>query len=357
MAVRLRFRSDVPVGINLSGGLDSSALLGAVQLVQGADSDIKAFTYVTGEPNTTNSRGCGPCWNAPTIPSKCASSVRTRSPRWPSVFRHAPTSRLAVYRPSCTRSCSIKLARPGSSSSSTAREWTNSGQATITMPPTRASPCDSSRVPPTAPVRPECLTEEFRALAAPMSPIARFSDRLRNLQYRDIRHTKMPKALRFNDRASMRVSTELREPFLDHRLFELALRQPECRKVRQGTHKWLLRELARRWLPTPVVEAPKRAVSTPQREWLRGPLKSWVEGNIADGLHAVGGPWLDASAVWRAWDEYSRGGTDNSFFVWQWVSIGLISRAGAPSINQARLRADARVPNDHHKLGSTSRVL
>ena len=41
--------SDVPVGVNLSGGLDSSALLGLIQQLQGADSDVKAFTFVTGD--------------------------------------------------------------------------------------------------------------------------------------------------------------------------------------------------------------------------------------------------------------------------------------------------------------------
>src|SRR6266850_2125584 len=49
-SVSLRFRSDVPVGINLSGGLDSSTLLGLVHAVQGEDSDVKAFTFCTGDP-------------------------------------------------------------------------------------------------------------------------------------------------------------------------------------------------------------------------------------------------------------------------------------------------------------------
>src|SRR5262249_28744262 len=49
-SVRLRFRSDVPVGINLSGGLDSSALLSLVHAIDRDRSDVKAFTFITGDP-------------------------------------------------------------------------------------------------------------------------------------------------------------------------------------------------------------------------------------------------------------------------------------------------------------------
>jgi asparagine synthase (glutamine-hydrolysing) len=50
-SVKLRFRADVAVGINLSGGLDSSTLLGLVHAAQGADSNVKAFTFCTGDPS------------------------------------------------------------------------------------------------------------------------------------------------------------------------------------------------------------------------------------------------------------------------------------------------------------------
>jgi asparagine synthase (glutamine-hydrolysing) len=175
-------------------------------------------------------------------------------------------------------------------------------------------------------VRMECLEPDFRRLAPEWKAPAKFSDRLRNLQVRDALHTKIPRALRFNDRASMRSSTELREPFLDHRLFELALRQPAERKILNGVRKRLLRELACQLAPAGVVEAPKRPLQTPQREWLRGPLKAWAEEQIRAALDGWAGTWLDTPAVLSAWREFLEERTDNSFFVWQWISLGMITR-------------------------------
>jgi asparagine synthase (glutamine-hydrolysing) len=176
-----------------------------------------------------------------------------------------------------------------------------------------------------SPVRPESLAQEFRSLAEPLEQARPFPDALRNTQYRDARYTKIPRALRFNDRASMRSSTELREPFLDHRLFELALRQPPERKIAGDTRKWLLREIARELLPGGVVEAPKRPLQTPQREWLRGPLRGWASELIEHSLDRHGGAWLDANVVRSEWQKFLRAESDNSFYVWQWISLGLLS--------------------------------
>src|SRR5690606_34380735 len=81
-----------------------------------------------------------------------------------------------------------------------------------------------------SPYKTEVLNSDFFKLASrPIYPEP-FANRLQNLQYRDLFYTKIPRALRFNDRVSMAYSTELREPFLDYRLVEFAFAQPEAYK-------------------------------------------------------------------------------------------------------------------------------
>ena len=74
-----------------------------------------------------------------------------------------------------------------------------------------------------------------------------------NKQYRDLFYTKIPRALRFNDRVSMAYSTELREPFLDYRLVEYAFAQPYEYKIKDGIQKYLLRELVSEYLDDSIV--------------------------------------------------------------------------------------------------------
>jgi asparagine synthase (glutamine-hydrolysing) len=326
-SIKLRFRADVPVGINLSGGLDSSTLLGGVQSVQGAGSDVSAFTYVTGHAGydelpwvqqmlaRTQHPSIVATVTAEEVPALAASLQAYED----EPFGGVPTIGYArLFEQARASGVVVLLDGQGMD-----EQW-----AGYDYYRTAAAGGTAGLVQGMAhsPVRPDCLTGDFRALSQRSSIPEPFSDPLRNVQYRDACFTKIPRALRFNDRASMRASTELREPFLDHRLFELAFRQPSDRKIRNGTQKWLLREIAQRWLPIAVAEAPKRPVSTPQREWTRGPLRGWVEDCLVEAVGTVGGAWLDRVSVWRAWEAFRRGAVDNSFFVWQWISIALILR-------------------------------
>ena len=90
----------------------------------------------------------------------------------------------------------------------------------------------------------------------------------------------------------------------------------EIGHVRQRIHE----------LPDEIVEAPKRPLQTPQREWLRGPLRPWANDCIEAALGRWGDSWLEAAPVRSEWRSYCEGQHDNSFFVWQWISLGLMTQ-------------------------------
>ncbi|HEY8831618.1 MAG TPA: asparagine synthase-related protein, partial [Gemmatimonadaceae bacterium] len=325
-SVRLRFRSDVPVGINLSGGVDSSLLLGLVHAIQGAESDVSVFTFITNDSRydelpwvqqmldrTRHRLVC--CSLSPEQVPDLAVSVQSNQD---GPFGGIPTLAYArIFEEARAQRITVLLDGQGMDEQWAGYDYYRGDEAD--------SAASFVQGTVSSPVRPECLAPEFAALAGAFETPRPFPDRLRNLQYRDAVFTKIPRALRFNDRVSMRSSRELREPFLDHRLFELALRQPARRKVQGDTGKWMLRQIANRVAPPHLVTAPKRPLQTPQREWLRGPLAEWAKELIDEAVN-VGGGWFDSRKVFDHWERFRRGEGENSFFIWQWINLGLASK-------------------------------
>ncbi|MDJ0985051.1 MAG: asparagine synthase (glutamine-hydrolyzing) [Desulfobacterales bacterium] len=327
--IALRFRSDVPVGICLSGGLDSSLLLGLVNRFHGMDSAVNAFTFYCGDPNYDETpwvelmlkdtqHPWHPCLlDAEMIPH-LASEVQQFQDE---PFGGFPTLGMAlVYNHARSKGVTVLLDGNGMDEGWAGYEYYQKSASIDAA----KGPVQGTRSPTT---RPDSLQPEFAEQSESFQPPTPFGNPLRDLQYRDIRHAKIPRAMRFSDRVSMMFSREVREPFLDHRIVELGLRQPESRKLKEGHGKWLLRQVARNLLPEGVYEAPKRPVQTPQREWLRGPLAGWAQELIEDGLSHWGREWLNEKKVRAAWRSFCEHGSDNSFPIWQWLSIGLMSRA------------------------------
>lgn len=327
-SVRLRFRSDVPVGINLSGGLDSSVLLGLVQAIQGPESDIKAFTFTTGDSaydelpwvHQMLEQTHHPLVECRLTPEEVPSLAEEVARCQDEPFGGLPTLAYArLFRQARKHGVIVLLDGQGMDEQWAGYDYYQKAEG-IGQTALLQGAADR-------PVRPECLAPELSALAQEPDFPQPYPDRLRNLQYRDAFFTKIPRALRFNDRSSMLSSTELREPFLDHRLFELAFRQPAEIKIRRGVSKWLLRQLAQEILPAGVVQAPKRPLQTPQREWLRGPLRAWAWEGIEVALRRHAG-WFDVAAVEANWKRFLAGESDNSFYVWQWLSAAWATTAG-----------------------------
>jgi asparagine synthase (glutamine-hydrolysing) len=312
-SVALRFRSDVPVGFNLSGGLDSSALLAVVDHLFPEQTTINAFTFYTNDERYDELPWVNAMVQQTLSPlTAClltVDDVRERVADMCNVqdepFGGIPTLAYSRVFQEASKSVVVLLDGQGMDEAWAGYDYYTNGSG-YTVQGAASSP-----------VRPHALNDAFRAQATGLSCPKPFQDPVQNLQYRDLFYTKIPRALRFNDRVSMMYSTELREPFLDYRLVELAFAQPTQMKLRDGQRKWMLRRIASRFLGGHISQAPKRALQTPQREWLAGLLRPMVELSI-DKLsdHA----WFNADELRKEWAAYLHGEQDNSFYVWQWVN-------------------------------------
>lgn len=97
-----------------------------------------------------------------------------------------------------------------------------------------------------------------------------FDNELNNLLYWHLVRQSIPALLHYEDRNSMAFSIEARTPFLDYRLVEFCLGLPYDLKMRHGTTKYLLRRALRDDLPREIVERKdKKGYPTPMARWLR----------------------------------------------------------------------------------------
>jgi asparagine synthase (glutamine-hydrolysing) len=114
--------------------------------------------------------------------------------------------------------------------------------------------------------------------------------------------------LRDTDAMSMAQSLEVRVPFLDHRLIELVARLPQSVKRNGHTPKALLVHALADLLPPEVVRQRKRTFTLPWEYWLRESLRDRVAAEMS-GIAASLEQVLEAGAVWRTWSDFLQGRT------------------------------------------------
>lgn len=115
------------------------------------------------------------------------------------------------------------------------------------------------------------------------------------------------------DRASMATSLEARVPLLDHRIVERAWRTDPRDLVRDGLTKWPLREVLYRRVPRELIERPKMGFGVPMGDWLRGPLRAWAERDLAQ---VAAGGLVRSGPVARRWREHLSGRRNWQLSLW-----------------------------------------
>ena len=117
------------------------------------------------------------------------------------------------------------------------------------------------------------------------------------------------------DRASMAVSLEARVPFLDYRLVEFIWRLPLDFKIHRGQAKRILRSILTRYVPPRLFERPKMGFDLPLGQWLRGPLRPWVE-DLLDATKLRHQGVFNPLPIRQAWMQHLHGRQNRAKELW-----------------------------------------
>lgn len=321
-SLRLHLRSDVPVGINLSSGIDSLSLFYEYKRL-GELQHLSIFTMGFEDPDADESREIERLAKQEGVPF-------TRVPITPSVqtdwFQKTFEAVDQPFGGLATMAYTKLMAAAHDARFKVLLEGQGvdemlAGYAYYQKPYLSSGPLyqDGTKFVDTS-----CLDAAWvaRMSSKPSTDVERpFLDDLRNAMYRDMTATKLPRVLRFNDHLSMAFGIELRVPYLDHRIVEYAFSLPVRWKIRDGQTKFLLRETMRGLVPEALRVRGKRPQSSPQSRWYKGPLADVIRAELRHPrMSAL--PFVNAQAIQQAFETFVRDAEKtNSFFFWQIINL------------------------------------
>jgi len=138
---------------------------------------------------------------------------------------------------------------------------------------------------------------------------------LNRLLYADIKTWLVDDILIKADKMTMANSLELRVPFLDYRIVELAASMPPQMKVRGNSNKFVLKKTVRGKVPDEIVHRQKMGFPTPIALMFRGQLNSYLKEILLDG-HTLGRGFFPRKGIETAILEHERG-NDRSQLLWR----------------------------------------
>jgi len=145
-------------------------------------------------------------------------------------------------------------------------------------------------------------------------------DAMRRVFAFDVLHQLPADMLQKVDLASMSQSLEIRVPFLDHNIVELALGLPSAFKLRRGLRKRILVDAYRGILPDEVLDRPKQGFEVPIGEFLRAPLRSlFLDVVTREAVSSFG--MLDPDVVARLYDEHRERRADHADVLFALLSL------------------------------------
>jgi asparagine synthase (glutamine-hydrolysing) len=355
-SVRLRLRSDVRVGSSLSGGLDSSTIVGLV-----------AQSRPEGGQETFSARFSDPALDeGPYIERMAAWAEVKNHPTYPSPKnflkeidkltwqQDEPFYGSSVYAQWCVmrlaRDCGVTVLLDGQggdevlagyhsyfsaslihlfrqfrflAAANVFRRYASiHGKAQLPLillglvPPKLRDSVKNAW-------RPLAIEKEFERHWRRPAPYPRkkFRHPLHQSLYDTITRGSLPHLLRYADRNSMAFSREIRLPFLDHRLVEYLFAIPAEQKLNGVTTKIVLRNAMSGILPEEIRKRKdKLGYAPPEILWLRGPLREWAE-DILLSTPLRQREWVDQRVLGLLWKRFNDGEGALHSQIWRWLSL------------------------------------
>lgn len=319
-AIRLRFRSDVPVGINLSSGLDSNSIYHfGLKITAGK---LRAFSMCSNTPEYNECELLGRVlsdeqkkyWHTSTLEPaevfvRAASLNRTQDQPFGGIPTIAYQKMIALAKEA---GITVLLEGQGVDELLAGYSYYQNPAASLGLSQ------DASKL-----LHQDALDQAFVARHGSRKSISfprPFSSDLLNAQYRDLRYTKLPRVLRFNDHATMAEGRELRLPFLDYRMVEFCFSLPVEGKIRGNRQKVLLRDVMKGIVPEAVQKTQKKGFGALQTAWLRKYFKNEIY-SLLDSESFKSRPFWNQDILREKIDWFYSGQGDNSFFLWQGVNL------------------------------------
>jgi asparagine synthase (glutamine-hydrolysing) len=366
-SVKLRLRSDVPVGFYLSGGLDSSSVTSVAHSLL-ADQQITAFSTRYEEPGFDEHKYAAEVADFNNI------DIVYVSPKPEELFENIskivwhldePFQHLNIYAQWCImreadkRGIKVMLTGHGGdemlhsyprqhmyyfsdlflrlkwrrlmkeisfysriAGHSRTKLLSNAVRLALTLSLPLKIPYIGYRFLPQAL---DCLDKDFRRRYAhdfyfPDRGIKGVMNKSYQLEYR---LSPVPIWLRCEDRVSMAFSVESRSPFFDHRLVEFCVALESGYKIKNGVSKYILRQSLSNKLPHKVLaRSDKKGFTAPSEIWMKNELKGRITEIFSSPEFKRRG-YLDQSAVLKEFNLHCKGQKNLRAAIWSWVNLEL----------------------------------
>jgi len=151
-------------------------------------------------------------------------------------------------------------------------------------------------------------------------PLMEHTDELGGLQFLEIRSALPDELLMYADKLSMAHGLEARVPYLDQEIVEYAERLPASFKVRLNSRKWLHRRVCKKFLPAEILQRKKLGFQTPVDEWFRESLTGKMSETLLDSSSLMF-KYLRPPAVQRMVNDHQSGRSNNSKILFSLVVL------------------------------------